>query len=171
MAANPGQPSLLAQPDKPQAKEGGVLAGVAGLVREVGEIIATSGGIIVVLVGVGAVVTITSASLGTVPEGERATIAAAAFSVLGTIVGAYFGIRVGARGKEAAEEDRRVATAKVSVGGGGQPRQGQRDPRPGGQDAAEGCVEGRGARRSGRCRAGRQSTRRRVRSSRCQGGW
>jgi hypothetical protein len=113
MAANPGQPSLLAQPEKPQAKEGGVLAGVAGLVREVGEIIATSGGIIVVLVGVGAVVTITSASLGTVPEGERATIAAAAFSVLGTIVGAYFGIRVGARGKEAAEEDRRVATAKV----------------------------------------------------------
>ena len=113
MAANPSQPPLLAQSEKPQAKEGGVLAGVAGLIRELGEIIATSGGIIVVLVGVGAVVTITSASLGTVPEGERATIAAAAFSVLGTIVGAYFGIRVGARGKEAAEEDRRVATAKV----------------------------------------------------------
>ena len=113
MAANPSQPPLLAQSEKPHAKEGGVLAGVAGLIRELGEIIATSGGIIVVLVGVGAVVTITSASLGTVPEGERATIAAAAFSVLGTIVGAYFGIRVGARGKEAAEEDRRVATAKV----------------------------------------------------------
>jgi hypothetical protein len=67
----------------------------------------------VVLVGVGAVVTIGSASLGTVPDGERATVAAAAFSVIGTTVGAYFGVRVGAKGKEEAEEDRRVATAKI----------------------------------------------------------
>jgi hypothetical protein len=145
MAANPGQPSLLAQPEKPQAKEGGVLAGVAGLVREVGEIIATSGGIIVVLVGVGAVVTITSASLGTVPEGERATIAAAAFSVLGTIVGAYFGIRVGARGKEAAEEDRRVATAKVErLAAEADPARASEILDQVDRDAAEGSVGGSG---------------------------
>ena len=145
MAANPSQPPLLAQPEKPQAKEGGVLAGVAGLVRELGEIIATSGGIIVVLVGVGAVVTITSASLGTVPEGERATIAAAAFSVLGTIVGAYFGIRVGARGKEAAEEDRRVATAKVErLAAEASPARANEILDQVDRDAAEGCVGGSG---------------------------
>jgi hypothetical protein len=57
--------------------------------------------------------TITTASLGTVAEQERATVATAAFTVLGTIVGAYFGVRVGARGKEDAEAQRAVATAKV----------------------------------------------------------
>ena len=146
MAANPSQPPLLARSERPQAKEGGVLAGVAGLIRELGEIIATSGGIIVVLVGVGAVVTITSASLGTVPEGERATIAAAAFSVLGTIVGAYFGIRVGARGKEAAEEDRRLATAKVErLAAEANPTRATEILDQVDRDAAEGRVGGPGA--------------------------
>ena len=36
-----------------------------------------------------------------------------AFTVLGTIIGAYFGVRVGARGKEDAEAARVVAATKV----------------------------------------------------------
>jgi hypothetical protein len=62
-----------------------------------------SGGLVVVVIGVIAVMTITSTSLGTVPAEEKATIAASAFTVLGTIVGALFGVLVGARGKDEVE--------------------------------------------------------------------
>lgn len=47
------------------------------------------------------------------PRGERATVAATAFTVLGTIVGAYFGVRVGAHGKNEAEAARAVSEEKV----------------------------------------------------------
>jgi NhaP-type Na+/H+ or K+/H+ antiporter len=67
----------------------------------------------VVAIAVVAVTTITSSSLGTVAAGERATVATAAFTVLGTIVGAYFGVKVGARGKDEAESARALAAAKV----------------------------------------------------------
>jgi hypothetical protein len=97
----------------PQAKEGGVFAGVALLIREIADLIAASGGVIVVIIGVGALGTITAASLSSVPDAERATVATAAFSVLGTIIGAYFGLRVGQKGKEEADQARQVATAKV----------------------------------------------------------
>lgn len=97
----------------PQAKDGGVFAGIATLIREVGALVGTAGGVVVVIIGVGAVVTIASASLGTVPDSEKATVATAAFSVLGTVVGAYFGLRVGSQGKQEADEQRAVATAKV----------------------------------------------------------
>jgi class 3 adenylate cyclase len=98
---------------RPQAKEGGVFAGLALLIREIAELIAASGGVIVVIIGVGALGTITAASLSSVPDAERATVATAAFSVLGTIIGAYFGLRVGQKGKEEADQARQVATAKV----------------------------------------------------------
>jgi hypothetical protein len=97
----------------PRAKDGGVAAGVCVVIREFERLLTGAGGLVVVAVGVLAVVTITTASLGTVSEGERATVATAAFTVLGTIVGAYFGVRVGARGKEDAEAARVVAAAKV----------------------------------------------------------
>ena len=97
----------------PRAKDGGVAAGVCVVKREFERLLTGAGGLVVVAVGVLAVVTITTASLGAVSEGERATVATAAFTVLGTIVGAYFGVRVGARGKEDAEAARLVAAAKV----------------------------------------------------------
>lgn len=97
----------------PQAKDGGVFAGIAMLIREMGTLVGAAGGVVVVIIGVGAVVTIATTSMGTVPDGEKATVAAAAFSVLGTVVGAYFGLRVGAQGKQDAEAQREVATAKV----------------------------------------------------------
>lgn len=97
----------------PRAKDGGLAAGLSAVIREVGELLSRSGGLVVVIIGVVAVMTITSASLGTVPEAERATIAASAFTVLGTIVGAFFGVRVGSRGKDEAEAARAVAATKV----------------------------------------------------------
>jgi NhaP-type Na+/H+ or K+/H+ antiporter len=83
------------------------------VIRELESLLSNAGGLVVVAIGVIAVMTITSASLGTVAEQERATVATAAFTVLGTIVGAYFGVRVGARGKDEAEAARAVAAAKV----------------------------------------------------------
>lgn len=44
---------------------------------------------------------------------DRVTVATAAFTGIGTIAGAYFGIRVGAHGKERAEQDRREAQLVV----------------------------------------------------------
>jgi hypothetical protein len=98
---------------QPRAKDGGIAAGLSAVIREIGELLGRSGGLVVVIVGVIAVMTITSASMGTVPDEERATVAATAFTVLGTIVGAYFGVRVGAHGKDEAVAARAVSEAKV----------------------------------------------------------
>lgn len=103
----------VAGPIQPRAKDGGLAAGFSAVIREVGELLNRSGGLVVVIVGVVAVMTITSASMATVPDGERATVAATAFTVLGTIVGAYFGVRVGAHGKDEAVAARAVSEAKV----------------------------------------------------------
>lgn len=97
----------------PLAKDGGIAAGITAVIREVGNLLTTSGGLVVVVIGVVGVMTITSAALATVPDQERATVATAAFSVLGTFVGAYFGVRVGARGKEEAEAARTRADERV----------------------------------------------------------
>jgi hypothetical protein len=119
MEAHSMDPDLAAQaaagadPTRPRAKDGGVAAGIAAVIRELGSLLSNAGGLVVVAVGVIAIMVITSVSLGTVAEQERATVATAAFTVLGTIVGAYFGVRVGARGKDEAEAARAVAAAKV----------------------------------------------------------
>jgi hypothetical protein len=99
---------------QPRAKEGGVAAGLAAVIREIGALLTASGGLVVVVVCVLAVTTITTASMGTVPDEQKATVAAAAFTVLGTIVGAYFGVRVGAQGKSEAEAARVASEAKVA---------------------------------------------------------
>ncbi len=103
----------IADPARPRAKDGGVAAGIAAIIREVEVLLAGAGGLVVVALGVVAVTTITTASLSTVADGEAATVVTAAFTVVGTIVGAYFGVRVGARGKDEAEAARELATAKV----------------------------------------------------------
>jgi hypothetical protein len=74
---------------------------------------ASSGAIIVVGLGLAFVFVITLVSLGTVPDEQKAAIVTAAFTVLGTIVGAYFGVRVGAHGKQEAEAARVASEAKV----------------------------------------------------------
>jgi hypothetical protein len=104
----------LAADLQPRAKDGGVAAGMAAVIREIGALLASSGGLVVVVVGVVAVMTITTASVATVPGEQAATVAAGAFTVLGTIVGAYFGVRVGAHGKQEAEAARAASEAKVA---------------------------------------------------------
>jgi hypothetical protein len=99
---------------QPRAKDGGVAAGLTAVIREVGALLTASGGLVVVVVCVLAVMTITTASIGSVPDEQKATVAAAAFTVLGTIVGAYFGVRVGAHGKSEAEAARVASEAKVA---------------------------------------------------------
>jgi hypothetical protein len=99
---------------QPRAKDGGVAAGLTVVLREVGALLTASGGLVVVIVCVLAVTTITTASMGSVPDEQKATVAAAAFTVLGTIVGAYFGVRVGAHGKSEAEAARVVSEEKVA---------------------------------------------------------
>jgi hypothetical protein len=112
---------------RPRAKDGGMAAGKVAIIRELEHLLSGAGGLVVVAIGLIAVMTITSASLGTVAEEERATVVTAAFTVLGTIVGAYFGVRVGARGKDEAGRARR---------GGGESR-------------APGCARGHRGSRSG----------------------
>src|SRR5215218_7569044 len=104
--------SGLSAEAQPRAKDGGVAAGLSAVIREVGALLTASGGLVVVVVCVLAVTTITTASMGTVPDEQKATVAAAAFTVLGTIVGAYFGVRVGAQGE--AESARLASEAKVA---------------------------------------------------------
>lgn len=76
-------------------------------------IISAAGAIMVVGLGLAFVFVITLVSLGTVPEDQRSTIVASAFTVLGTVVGTYFGVRAGAAGKDRAEAARDAETMKV----------------------------------------------------------
>lgn len=71
------------------------------------------GAILVVLAGIGAVFVLSLVALGTVPDDQKSTVVAASFSVLGTIVGAYFGVRVGAAGKERAEAAQRASSIRL----------------------------------------------------------
>jgi hypothetical protein len=107
-------PGGLSADLQPRAKDGGVAAGLTAVIREVGALLTASGGLVVVVVCVLAVMTITTASIGSVPDEQKATVAAGAFTVLGTIVGAYFGVRVGAHGKSEAEAARVASEAKVA---------------------------------------------------------
>ncbi len=94
-------------PDEPapgsQTVEEGGLVGV----------ISAAGAIIVVGLGLAFVFVITLVSLGTVPDDQKSTVVTAAFTVLGTVVGTYFGVRAGAAGKERAEAARERETLKV----------------------------------------------------------
>lgn len=111
--ANLSVPATSGEVSRPLAKDGGMAAGMVAVFRELEHLLSGAGGLVVVAIGVVSVTIITSASMGTVAAEERATVATAAFTVLGTIVGAYFGVRVGARGKDEAESARDVAAAKV----------------------------------------------------------
>ena len=63
------------------------------------EIIGATGAVFVVVLGLVCVFIVTLVAMGTLPGDQKAAVATAAFTVIGTIVGAYFGVRVGAAGK------------------------------------------------------------------------
>jgi heme/copper-type cytochrome/quinol oxidase subunit 2 len=77
------------------------------------EIIGATGAVFVVVLGLACVFVVTLVSLGTLPGNQKAAVVTAAFTVIGTIVGAYFGVKVGAAGKEQAEAARHAAAVKV----------------------------------------------------------
>lgn len=77
------------------------------------EIIGATGAVFVVVLGLACVFIITLVALGTMPGSQKAAVVTAAFTVIGTIVGAYFGLKVGAAGKEEAEAARHAAAVKV----------------------------------------------------------
>jgi hypothetical protein len=90
------------QPLPPPQEQGGIAV-----------VISAIGGILVVSLGLVFVFVISIVSLGTVPGDQKATVITAAFGVLGTVVGTYFGVRAGAAGKERAEAARDLETIKV----------------------------------------------------------
>src|SRR5215218_6641153 len=77
------------------------------------EVIGATGAVLVVALGLAFVFIVTLVSLGTVPGEQKAAVVTAAFTVFGTIVGAYFGVKVGSAGKEQAEAARHAASLKV----------------------------------------------------------
>jgi hypothetical protein len=79
----------------------------------IGALLSAAGAILVVTLGLVFVFIITLVSLGTVPADQKSTVIAAAFTVLGTVVGTYFGVRTGAAGKENAEAARNLESIKV----------------------------------------------------------
>jgi hypothetical protein len=81
----------------------------AGLVG----VISAIGGVLVVSLGLTFVFIIAIVSLGTVSSDQKSVVVTAAFGVLGTVVGTYFGVRAGAAGKERAEAARDLETIKV----------------------------------------------------------
>lgn len=81
--------------------------------RGLARIIAAAGAILVVGLGMAFVFVIALVSLGTVPDDQKSTVVASAFTVLGTVVGTYFGVRAGSAGKERAEAEREAETLKV----------------------------------------------------------
>jgi hypothetical protein len=87
---------------EPPAQPGGIVGVISAL-----------GGVLVVCLGLVFVFIIALVSLGTVPDDQNATVVTAAFGVLGTVVGTYFGVRAGSAGKERAEAARDLETIKV----------------------------------------------------------
>ena len=77
------------------------------------DVIGATGAILIVGLGLAFVFVIALVSLGTLPDEQKAAVVTAAFTVLGTIVGAYFGVKVGSAGRERAESARDAEAVKV----------------------------------------------------------
>lgn len=73
------------------------------------DLIQTSGGALTVALAITLTFVVALVAIPLASGGDRVTIATAAFTGIGTIAGAYFGLRVGADGKERAEQDRQEA--------------------------------------------------------------
>ncbi len=73
----------------------------------------SSGGALCVLLAITFTFVVALVAIPLAPGGDRVTLATAAFTGIGTIAGAYFGVRVGSDGKERAERDRNEAQLVV----------------------------------------------------------
>jgi len=77
------------------------------------NVVSAAGAIIVVCLGLAFTFILGLVALGTVPDSQKAAVITAAFTVLGTIVGAYFGVKVGSAGRAEAEAARNAESVKV----------------------------------------------------------
>ena len=73
------------------------------------SLIQTSGGALTVALAISFTFVVALVAIPLAAGRDRVTVATAAFTGIGTIAGAYFGLRVGAEGKEQAEQDRQEA--------------------------------------------------------------
>ena len=78
-----------------------------------GGLISAAGAVLVVALGLAFVLVMTLVALGTVPGSQKAAVVTSAFTVLGTIVGAYFGLKAGSAGKNQAEAARDAEAINV----------------------------------------------------------
>lgn len=85
------------------------LTNAAPLTDRVINLIQTSGGALTVALAITLIFVVALVAIPLASGGDRVTIATAAFTGIGTIAGAYFGVRLGADGKERAEQDRQEA--------------------------------------------------------------
>jgi hypothetical protein len=81
--------------------------------EQVALIVNAAGAVLVVTLALVAVALICLLLVGDVEPSDRAAVVTSAFTVLGTIIGAYTGVRIGSRGREAVERAREVEAAKV----------------------------------------------------------
>jgi hypothetical protein len=86
-----------------------------GRIQATALLINTAGAVLVVVLALLAVFGICLFLVGDVDRGDRGSVVTSAFTVLGTIVGAYTGVKVGSSGREDAEKARDVESAKVEA--------------------------------------------------------
>ena len=67
------------------------------------------GAVVVVVLGLAIVMVITLFGVPKVPDADKATLVSGAFILIGTLVGAYTGVRVGSRGMEEAQANSQAA--------------------------------------------------------------
>jgi hypothetical protein len=78
-------------------------------------LINAAGAVLVVVLALLAVFGICLLLVGDVDSGDRGSVVTSAFTVIGTIVGAYTGVKIGSSGREEAEKARDVESAKVET--------------------------------------------------------
>lgn len=83
------------------------------MLEQIALLINAAGAVLVVTLAVVAVAVICLVVGADVDPSDRAAVVTSAFTVLGTIIGAYTGARIGSKGREAVERARDVEAAKV----------------------------------------------------------
>jgi hypothetical protein len=82
------------------------------------EAVASMAGLLAVGAGLLALMAISVAAIVALPSGNGQNVVAVAtgsFGVIGTVVGAYFGVKLGADGRQAAQHAQRAEAAKVQA--------------------------------------------------------
>jgi hypothetical protein len=86
--------------------------------RDTYESLASMAGLLAVGAGLLALMAISVAAIVALPSGNGQNVVAVAtgsFGVIGTVVGAYFGVKLGADGRQAAQHAQRAEAAKVQA--------------------------------------------------------